>query len=260
MFRFTAHRTISQFFVALSTALLMSLATAQGSREVTQMDAPQPTAKDGTIEVLEFFSYGCIHCANLEPALAEWKKKLPPDVKFRAVPSGINLMGVDEISLFHTLDAMGKLDELNKKIFEALHNERVMLGHKPTLLKWLEKQGVDIAKYEEIEKSFSVNTKVMSGRKLMSAYSITSTPVIVVDGRFQVVQFGGASNMLATVDRLIAEARVRNAALAPNAAPVAAAAKKPAQAAAKKPEPAKPAPTKAAQPRPVPMPTPAPTK
>jgi protein dithiol oxidoreductase (disulfide-forming) len=244
MSRFFQSRTISQLFMMLAATLFVTFANAQAPREITPVDPPQPTANDGTVEVLEFFSYGCIHCANLEPALAEWKKKLPPHVRFRAVPSGINLMGVDEISLFHTLEAMGKLDDLHKKIFEALHNERIMLGHKPTLLKWLDKQGVNPAQYETVEKSFTVNTRVMAGRRLMSQYKVTSTPVIVVDGRFQVVQIGGAINMLATVDRLIAEARARNSSSAASAAP-AAPAQRPAAA---KAAPAKPAPAKSAQP------------
>jgi len=204
------------FFALLVSSFVAVTASAQASREVTPIDPPVLTPNDGTVEVLEFFSYGCIHCANLEPALAEWKRKLPPDVKFRAVPSGINLMGLDEVSLFYSLEAMGQLDRLHRRIFEALHNDRAMLGHRPTLLKWLEKQGVNPAQYESVEKSFSVNSKVMRGRNVMSQYKVTATPAIVVNGRFQVTQVGGASNMFATVDRLIAEARAANAP-APNA-------------------------------------------
>ena len=50
-------------------------------------------------------------------------KTLPPDVTFRAVPAGLNLMGVDEITVFHTLEAMGQRERLHKKIFEALHKK-----------------------------------------------------------------------------------------------------------------------------------------
>ncbi len=211
MSRFFKPTMLSKFFVLLTSSVIAFTASAQSSREVTPIDPPVLTPNDGMIEVLEFFSYGCIHCANLEPALEEWKKKLPPDVKFRAVPSGINLMGVEEISLYHTLEAMGQIERLNKKIFEALHNERVMLGSRPVLNKWLEKNGVNPAQFETVEKSFSVVSKVMRGRNLMSQYKVNSTPAIVVNGRNIVVQVGGASNILSTVDRLIAEARATNA-------------------------------------------------
>jgi protein dithiol oxidoreductase (disulfide-forming) len=210
MSRFFNPTVMSTLFAVLASSFIAVSASAQQSREVTPIDPPVLTPNDGTIEVLEFFSYGCIHCANLEPALEEWKKKLPADVKFRPVPSGLNLMGVDEISLYHTLEAMGQIERLNKKIFEALHNERVMLGSRPILNKWLEKNGVNPAQFETVEKSFSVVSKVMRGRGLMSQYKVGSTPVITVNGRNQVVQVAGAAAMFATVDRLIAEARAGN--------------------------------------------------
>jgi protein dithiol oxidoreductase (disulfide-forming) len=211
MSRFFNPTVMSTLFALLASSLMAVSASAQQSREVTPIDPPVLTPNDGTIEVLEFFSYGCIHCANLEPVLEEWKKKLPPDVKFRAVPSGINLMGVDEISLYHTLEAMGQIDRLNKRIFEALHNDRVMLGSRSVLNKWLEKNGVNPAQFETVEKSFSVVSKVMRGRNLMSQYKVNSVPAITVNGRNFVVQVGGATNILSTVDRLIAEARATNA-------------------------------------------------
>ena len=42
------------------------------------------------IEVLEFFHYGCPHCRDFHPLITAWKKTLPADVAFRAVPGGWN--------------------------------------------------------------------------------------------------------------------------------------------------------------------------
>jgi thiol:disulfide interchange protein DsbA len=38
------------------------------------------------IEVVEFFSYGCPHCNEFEPAVSKWRASLPKDVHFRRVP------------------------------------------------------------------------------------------------------------------------------------------------------------------------------
>ncbi len=207
---------------SLAAVAFVSLAAAQGPRDVTPINPPQPTPNDGTIEVMEFFDYGCIHCANLEPALEAWVAKLPPDVKFKRAPAGFNSGGIDSIPIFYTLEAMGKLDSLHKKLFAAVFNERVMLGNKATLLKWLEKQGVDPKQYESVEKSFSVDSKIKRGRQLPGLYKASSTPVIAVNGRFIAVQTSSASNFLGTVDRLIAEARQSNAPAKPATAKVAA--------------------------------------
>ena len=33
---------------------------------------PSPTTAGDKVEVIEFFSYGCSHCSNLEPHVMEW--------------------------------------------------------------------------------------------------------------------------------------------------------------------------------------------
>ena len=55
----------------LFTALVFTAAHAQ---RATPLNTPQPVDNDGKVEVLEFFAYGCIHCANLEPSLEAWAK------------------------------------------------------------------------------------------------------------------------------------------------------------------------------------------
>jgi protein dithiol oxidoreductase (disulfide-forming) len=209
---------------AFVSAAGSAFAQASSTPGVTRLDPPQPVENDGKIEVLEFYAYGCIHCANLEPQLEAWKKTLPPDVKFRAIPSG-QLMGVDDAPLFYTLEAMGQLERVHKKIFEALHNERVMLGHKPTMMKWLEKNGVDPVKYADVEKSFTVQTRAQRARAMYGQYKIGSTPTLVVQGRFQVVGTPGGPPILTTVDRLIAEIRQQNARTTPAGTPASAPAK-----------------------------------
>jgi len=222
-------KSIQRTLLGAAAALLIGFASAQTPKEVTPIDPPQPTSNDGTIEVLEFFDYGCIHCANLEPPLEAWVAKLPADVKFRRAPAGFGSGGVDSIPIFFTLEAMGQVDRLHKKLFEAVFNERVMLGNKSVLLKWLEKQGVDPKQYESIEKSFSVQSKIMRARQMPGLYRVTATPMITVNGRFVVQQVGGSAAFFGTIDRLIANARVGSApAKATPAAPSKAAAATPA--------------------------------
>src|SRR3546814_6719139 len=59
----------------------------QEGREFTTMAAPLPMAPvDGKIEVVEVFSYACIHCANFQPYVDNWNKTLPDDVNFLYMP------------------------------------------------------------------------------------------------------------------------------------------------------------------------------
>jgi protein dithiol oxidoreductase (disulfide-forming) len=71
--------------------LLISSAPCAALEEGKNFDAlvpPQPTSRHDKIEVIEFFSYGCPHCAHFSPLLNAWVAKLPPDVLFRRVPVG----------------------------------------------------------------------------------------------------------------------------------------------------------------------------
>jgi protein dithiol oxidoreductase (disulfide-forming) len=193
--------------LVLFAALSIGVAEAQAPREITPLNPPQPVDNDGKIEVLEFFAYGCIHCANLEPKLEIWAKKQPPDVKLKRVPAPFAVRGVDSIPIFYTLEAMGLQEKLHQKIFDAVNVENVNLGAPALLNKWLEKQGVDPKKYEEMQKSFSVQNKINRARNMSQDYKIAATPTLVVNGRFLLEQSGSSERMFENADRLIGEAR-----------------------------------------------------
>ena len=202
---------------------VFAFATAYAQQGVMPLDPPQPVENDGRVEVLEFFAYGCIHCANLEPSLEAWSKKQPTDVKVRRIPSPVAIMGIDSTVMYYSLEALGQIERLHPKVFEAAHIEKVVLGNPAVLNKWLEKNGVDPKKYEEVQKSFSVVTKVTRARKMVEQYKIQATPTLVVNGRYTLEQgSSGAQVMFGKVDQLIAEARatLKTSAAAPAATTV----------------------------------------
>ena len=206
---------------AMGNFLVPSAQAQSIPREAVAVNPPQPVENDGKIEVLEFFAYGCIHCAQLEPGLAAWTARQPADVKVKRIPATFAARGIDSPPIFYTLEAMGVLEKLHQKIFDAANLENVMLGNPATLNKWLEKQGVDSKKYEEMQRSFSVQTKINRARKINSDYRIESTPSIAVNGRHLLA--GGGEALFANIDQLLAIARATSkpVALAAPAVPVA---------------------------------------
>ncbi len=89
-----------------------------------------------------------------------------------------------EAHLYLTLEAMGKLDELHSKVFNAIHNERVRLNTDDAVLAWVAKNGVDKAKFLEYWNSFGVLTKMKRLNQIVASYKIDSAPSLVVDGRY----------------------------------------------------------------------------
>ncbi len=210
---------IKSLFIVLAmvtgaVATLATFATSAQSQSanpnVVPLNPPQPVENDGKIEVLEFFAYGCPHCAALEPKLDAWAKKLPPDVKLKRVPGAAALRGIDNAALFYTLEAMGMQEKLQQKIFDAANVQNVILGNPATLNSWLDKQGVDIKKFADIQKSFSIQNRIARSKAMSNDYKIASVPTVVVNGRFAAQVPGGESGQdqfFVNIDKLIADAR-----------------------------------------------------
>lgn len=194
---------------ATTLALAAFPAIAQQSAYAT-LNPAQPTEGGGKIEVIEFFWYGCPHCYSLEPAVASWLKNAPKDVVFKRVPAVPNDAWGETAKMFYTLEAMGQLDKYHLKVFDAMHQgEKLNLGNKKIREEWLAKNGIDVAKYNEMEKSFSVATKMQRAKQLTASYKVDSVPRLVVNGKYytSAEQAGGAQNMFPIVDQLIGMTR-----------------------------------------------------
>jgi protein dithiol oxidoreductase (disulfide-forming) len=207
--------------IALAASILtLSLGVmAQGPTYQT-LSPPQPTEGGGKIEVIEFFWYGCPHCFSLEPQVAAWQKTLPPDVVFKRVHAIPNQAWAAHGAIFYTLETMGLVDKLHQKVFDAIHKDNLNLGNQKILGDWLTKNGVDAAKYAEVEKSFSVQSKLQRARQLTVNYKVDGVPRIFVNGRYYTApEFAGADRTFSVVNELVAMARKESAAAPPSAAP-----------------------------------------
>ena len=142
------------------------------------------SAPSGKIEVVEFFWYGCPHCNALEPALETWVGTLAQDVAFRRVPVAFSATHESHQKLFYTLEAMGALDAMHRKIFAAIHVQRQRLDRDADQLAFVTANGVDGAKFTSTAKSFSVQTRMRQAKQLSNAYDIEGVPSIGVHGRY----------------------------------------------------------------------------
>jgi protein dithiol oxidoreductase (disulfide-forming) len=153
-----------------------------------KLDKSAPTeAPKGKIEVVEFFWYGCPHCNAFEPQLEAWLKVLPKDVHFRRSPAAFRPEWVPQQHLYFTLEAMGLVDALHKKIFYAIHVEKISLETKEQIMAWIPKQaikGLDMAKFTQTFDSFNVGSKATRATQLQQAYHVDGVPSLGVAGQF----------------------------------------------------------------------------
>ena len=200
---------------AAGLASLPQIVQAQGKKpeeggEYLALDKRVPVeAPTGKVEVIEFFWYSCPHCNAFEPKLEAWIKTVPKDVFVKRVPVAFRDDFVPQQRLFYALEAMGKLDDLHRKVFYAIHGEKQSLNTQDTIAAWIEKQGVDKAKFLELYNSFSMSTKATKARQLQDAYKVDGVPALGIGGRFY-TSGSLAANMdraLQVVDYLVAEVR-----------------------------------------------------
>ena len=197
--------------VALAAlALVAASANAQliEGKNYERLRDAHPVETGKKIEVIEFFSYGCPHCAALEPYLDKWLAKLPPDVAFRRVPVMFQQRWEPLAKIYYTLDAMGKTD-LSPDVFNAIHQAGAPLWDTKAFLDWAASKGLDRKKVEDVYTSFGVNGKVKRAMQVAQEYRIQSVPTVVVDGKFLTSsdRVGTHANLPNAIDELVAKAR-----------------------------------------------------
>lgn len=176
----------------------------------TRLRNAQPVDSGKKIEVIEFFSYGCPHCRDLDPELVAWKKTLPADVDFKRVPVDFGREQWRNLGkAYYTLEALEMEDKLTPELFAALHDKRAPLHDPKAFLDWVAGKGVDRKKAEDTYNSFGVNSKMNRALALAKNYSVQSVPVVFVDGKFQVSsdKVGTHAQLPGAINQLIAKAR-----------------------------------------------------
>jgi thiol:disulfide interchange protein DsbA len=179
------------------------------------LDPPQHSdSAPGKIEVLEFFSYGCPHCNEFNPLISAWTAKLPKDVVFKRVATGMGRIAWTNLAkAYYALESTGDLNRLDAKIFHDIHEGHEPLFDEKAISTWVARNGVDQVKFVTAFDSFGVNTRLNQAEQMVESYKIEGVPALAVGGKY-VVMGNSFEQMLANADGLIAKVRAERAAAA----------------------------------------------
>lgn len=196
-----------------ATALLAQSARAATEpvegKDYTKLGTPVPVAVAGKIEVIEFFGYWCPHCSQLEPVLEPWVKKLPSDVNFRRIPVAWQAQHVPFQKLYFALEAMGAGGEVHRKVFDAVHVQRLRIDNDGAIGGFAGVIGVDKARLLDEMKGFTVASKLNVANKSFASFQINGVPTLAVNGRFLTSpeMAGGEEQALRVAEALMRKAR-----------------------------------------------------
>ena len=193
-----------------SAALAQGPARFVAGKDYIKLDRTVPTDTEaGKIELIEFFWYSCPHCNAFEPTFAEWVKNAPKDVVVRRIPVAFRDDFAPQQRLFFTLEAMGLLEKMHAKVFQAVHVERLTLNTDAGIQTWIEKQGVDKTKFADTFKSFGVASKVKRAVQLQNDFKIEGVPSLGVAGKFYIdgTLAGSMERALQVAESMLAQVR-----------------------------------------------------
>ncbi len=202
-------------FVSLLALALPAQAQLAAGVDFAEIKPALQVDNPARIEVVEFFSYACPHCSDLNPLVKKWAAKLPADVAFKRVPVSFNSPFYQLMAkLFYTLDAIGEMERLDAAAFDAIHVKGLKLIDEKSVQEWAVSQGVDAKKFSDAFKSFSTDSNVKRTDQLSRAAKIPGVPALVVDGRYLVVgkNVKNHDELLALTEKVIDKARTERAA------------------------------------------------
>jgi len=232
----TRIRSLTLTMLCLAAAALAPGAPARAQlvegHDYRLLTPPRPTSSPGKIEVVEFFSYACPHCAKFNPLVSAWVAKQPKDVAFKRVavsygrPPWMNLSRT-----YYALESTGDLKKLDAGLFRAIHDDHQNLFDEQSIADWVGKEGGDATRFANAYVSFGVNNETVQADQMAEDYGIDAIPTLAVNGRYVVISPTQAADeeqtfrdLLVLTDKVIAMARAatpRTAAPAAGKAPAA---------------------------------------
>ncbi|MEX1080659.1 MAG: DsbA family protein [Halofilum sp. (in: g-proteobacteria)] len=198
---------VSRLFVLMVFALAVSTA-AFGDQAYRTLDSRGAGDPD-TVEVTEFFWYGCPHCHRFAPYIERWSADIPEDVEFRHMPAVFAPSWEIHGRAFYAAKAMDVLEQFHPAMFEALHEQGRQLDSEEAIGEFVEELGLDGDKFVATMQSFAVDANMRRARDLQETYGIEGTPSVVIDGRFVTSggMAGGFDRMIEVIDERVAAAR-----------------------------------------------------
>ena len=172
---------------------------------------PVRPADPAKVEVAEVFSFACPHCSQFEPLLQAWFKKLPSDVILVQTHAAFNQNWVPYQRGYYTILALGVKEKAHDAVFNAIYVGKKEFLTAQAWADFLSLYGVDKQKTISTYNSFGVNSQMKQADNRVRDFKVTSTPQIIVDGRFRVTATGHEET-LKVAEFLVEKVRAERAA------------------------------------------------
>jgi thiol:disulfide interchange protein DsbA len=157
--------------------------------EYVTIPHPERLSPSGKIEVVEVFSYGCIHCAHFAPYAEKLRKSLPKGVQFKLLPASFSPAWEPFARAYYAAQELGVLKRTHLELFKQKFDEHYPMNSLDELGDFYAREGVDKAAFMRAALSTRTDLAMKRGYTLMTDWGIDATPTIVVDGKYRSDKF-----------------------------------------------------------------------
>lgn len=164
------------------------------------------TRDPARIEVVEVFSYACIHCYRLEPMVEAWRQTQSEDVDFHRLPL-VSQRLLPLAQAFYTAEALGVLERVHLPLFAAIHDYGINMSRAQHIRRLFVREAeVDEQEFLRVYDSFGIRSRVRQADAQGRMYRVMATPTMIVNGRYVVdtVSAGSPAAMFLVVNHLVA--------------------------------------------------------
>lgn len=157
----------------------------EGTEYVTLPAPHQRYSSEGKVEVVEVFSYGCVHCAHFAPTAEQLKKLLPPGVEFKLMPAVFSDDWMPFARAYYAAKKLGVLEQTHLALFKAKFQDSYPINTLDELADFYARNGVNRAEFLRIASSDEVTAQLKSDFALSQQWGVDGTPTLVVNGKYR---------------------------------------------------------------------------
>lgn len=198
---------LKRTFVVLGALLLATACSAQDTGaaappytngdQYATIASPQRYSKQGKVEVVEVFSYGCIHCAHFAPYMEKLVHSLPKGVVVHYIPADFSPAWEPYARAYYAAQELGVAKANHLAVFKAKFQLNYPMNSLDDLADFYARHGVDRKAFLRAARSPETDRKLAADTRLIQRWGVDGTPTIVVDGKYR-------SNHIRSYDQLVA--------------------------------------------------------
>ncbi len=142
---------------------------------------------DGKIEVVEVFAYWCHHCADFQPMVDAWKRKLPADVRFSYVPAAFDRNDPFARGYFAAMDKKA-LGRTHDAMFRAIHTQGTLSQSATVdeIAGFYAQHGLDRQRMKHAMLDPAIDAKLLRARQFAVRSGVEGTPTLIINGKYRV--------------------------------------------------------------------------